>query len=1299
MECNSTPNEGEMQVFYRKLTTRRFATRLTAGLALALLPLCTQAGEPGQAEAVFAASGFKGGLIVHLGCGDGRLTAALRTGEGGLVHGLDADAGNVQRARGYIRSVKLCGSVSVDLLRGPRLPYVDNLVNLVVAEDLGGVPTEEAMRVLAPNGVLCRLEAGRWTTVAKPWPKDIDEWTHFLHGPSNNAVAQDTVVGPPKHYQWIGSPRYLRHHDHMPGLSAMVSAKGRIFYIMDLGPRWSVMMPPKWTLFARDAFNGTVLWQKPIGKWHAHLWPLKKTPAQLMRRMVADRDVLYVTLGVGSAVTALDAATGRLARTYEGTEGAEEMILCDGVLFALVNSELDAYKALPRDSVRDLSRAGARWNWDERPRQIVAIDVATGRALWRRESVVAPCTLAAAGGRVYFHDGDKVLCVDARTGRGQWASKPVARWKPMHVLFAPTLVVHDDVVLFAGGEKMDPLRGGKDTMTALSARTGETLWTEAHPESGYASSEDLFVIDGLAWCGQTTNTRYSGIFTGRDLHTGKVKVEFPPDDWQPHMPHHRCHRAKATVNYILPSRTGIEFVDFRAKHWTAHHWVRGSCNYGIMPCNGLVYAPPHSCACYLLAKLNGFNALAARRSEVKGQKAERLESGPAYSAIENRQSATEDPGDWPTYRRDPARSGTTSAPVAPSLQALWAAKLGGRLSAPVVAGGKLFVAEIDAHTVHALDAGTGARAWSFATGGRVDSPPTVWQGRVLFGSADGWIYCVAAADGKLAWRYRGAPADLRLVAYEQVESVWPVHGSVLVVDGIVHAVAGRAMWLDGGMRYLRLNARTGRKVSETVLDDKYPGTDDNLQKDLRWPNLPVALPDVLSYDGRYVYMRSQPFGPDGKRTEVITPRKYQEQRGETAHLFSPTGFLDDSWWHRTYWMYGRSYISAAGGWHLATYQAPAGRILAVDGSTVYGFGRVPFRVRGTPNAYHLFACSKEPELVNPNPNRPPRKRGGRIYGRVIPTRLAYHWSKSLPCMVRAMVVAGETLFVAGPPAVANETELYGSYSSSEAQAKLADHVAAFEGRSGALVMAVSKADGEKVAAYRLASAPVFDGMAAAGGRLFLATMDGNVVCLGQGGEPLASAPDAKLGAVERVLPAGGRSPIVPTKSHPDFQHLSQISVAKCDLGYRLETGPRKTGLALKQLAKPIRGRATLRVKIRPRPGAPKGTMGNGFLAFGDGPEDVQLVKCGFRISGQRLYIVQNLPDRKATSKGTPVKVVANEIVELEAILDLAKQQVTATMRGQTVTASFARRIDAVTWIGYWINSVDAEFSPVDVVEE
>jgi 2-polyprenyl-3-methyl-5-hydroxy-6-metoxy-1,4-benzoquinol methylase len=56
--------------------------------------------ERKQAAQILDASGVKGGLIVHMGCGDGRLTAALRANDSYIVHGLDTDAQNVKSARG-----------------------------------------------------------------------------------------------------------------------------------------------------------------------------------------------------------------------------------------------------------------------------------------------------------------------------------------------------------------------------------------------------------------------------------------------------------------------------------------------------------------------------------------------------------------------------------------------------------------------------------------------------------------------------------------------------------------------------------------------------------------------------------------------------------------------------------------------------------------------------------------------------------------------------------------------------------------------------------------------------------------------------------------------------------------------------------------------------------------------------------------------------------------------------------------------------------------------------------------------
>ena len=77
-----------------------------------------------------------------------------------------------------------------------------------------------------------------------------------------------------------------------------------------------------------------------------------------------------------------------------------------------------------------------------------------------------------------------------------------------------------------------------------------------------------------------------------------------------------------------------------------------------------------------------------------------------------------------------------------------------------------------------------------------------------------------------------------------------------------------------------------------------------------------------------------------------------------------------------------------------------------------------------------------------------------------------------------MVLAGDTLFVAGPPDVVPED----------------DPLAAMEGRLGGRLWAVSGKDGAKLAEYEIGSPPVFDGMIAASGRIYIVTRDGKVRC-------------------------------------------------------------------------------------------------------------------------------------------------------------------------------------------------------------
>ena len=104
------------------------------------------------------------------------------------------------------------------------------------------------------------------------------------------------------------------------------------------------------------------------------------------------------------------------------------------------------------------------------------------------------------------------------------------------------------------------------------------------------------------------------------------------------------------------------------------------------------------------------------------------------------------------------------------------------------------------------------------------------------------------------------------------------------------------------------------------------------------------------------------------------------------------------------------------------------------------------------------------------------------------------WTQDLPLLARALVLAGPTLFVAGPPHLIDEEQAFRQIEDAKVQRTLADQAAALAGRKGAILMAVSAGDGRALARYDLDSPPVFDGMIAAGGRLYLATTQGDLMC-------------------------------------------------------------------------------------------------------------------------------------------------------------------------------------------------------------
>ena len=1052
-----------------------------------------------RAKQILDATNIKGGLIVHLGCGDGELTAALHVNDRYLVHGLDTDPDVVAKARKHIQRLGLYGRVSVEILDGTDLPYADGLVNLLVAEDLGKVPMEECLRALAPNGVAYVKSGNKWNKIVKPRTDAIDEWTHHLHDAGGNAVANDLIVGPPQHLQWTAGPLWARSHGWTPSVSAMVSAAGRLFYISDETLTCADgTVPSKWFVVARDAFSGVLLWKRPIPQWGSEEFSGTPDsgegvasvgrftmPSNIGKRLVAVDDTVYVTLGATAPVTALDAATGDEKRVYADTANADEILCDDGRLIVSINpSEKPANTAIRKGEGGPPGAPG---------KHVCAVNAKTGRVLWKKgpfsgiragqtQDPFGRLELAAGDGKVFVLTTEAIECLDAESGRSIWRiNRPalpagsVRRmgFSGMFEYLLTVMVYRNGVVLLAQPEPNThhTYHTMPGTLYAFDANDGLQMWKHAYGGWGHCTPPDVFVVGDVVWTHVNAKTEFGSVWgsgfkakdssivdyriQALDLRTGEIRREFPTKEIFNVGHHHRCHRNKITERFLMSSRRGVEFVDFSTGQNYQNHWVRSGCLLGYLPCNGLLYVTPHPCGCYISAKLTGFNALAPKRkSRIRESEAAKndvepgFEKGPAFGQIGHHQTAIGNPHEWPTYRHDAQRSGASESPVGTDLKVAWRTNIGTKPSGLVVASGKVFVAGSDTHTVYVLNADNGKNIWCYTAGSRVDSPPTFHNGLAIFGSADGRVYCLRAADGALVWRFDAAPRQRLVTAFGQLESSWPVPGSVLVHEDKCWFAAGRSSYLDGGIRLYAIDPTTAKVLhSETIYNPDpetgrmSPETSANLMSGL--------LNDIPATDGANVFIRQMKVSSSGGR--------------DGQHLYTTGGYLDPSWFNRTFWQVRQARTS---GLMVLGKDVAYGVELYDSRSRETGFspGAMAYRLRCIP----LKAATRGTRNKQAVGRR--RRQG--------PKPL---WEQRVRIRITAMVRTGDTIFVAGSPDVIDPKDPHG----------------AWQGRKGGILAAFAAGDGRKLAEYKMLAPPVWDGMAAAGGRLFISTSDGCVVCMGK----------------------------------------------------------------------------------------------------------------------------------------------------------------------------------------------------------
>ncbi len=728
----------------------RLLKHLVTFIGVALL-LCEFASSSELAQLALREAGRKKGICVVLGETDGKLTAAIAAGSEFYVQGCAIRSGGVPAARKALVAAGVVARSSIIAREDKGLPYADNLLNLLVAENLAGsgVGVDEVLRVLAPGGVAVLGGAdgsttafkkvgakntrtdGKYLVFTKPLDPNMGQWTHIKGGADQSYTSNDRLVGPWKEVRWIASPRWGALYMSYSGL---VSAGGRIYYRENRRSKGT----SRWQLVCRDAYNGIQLWRDFSGS------AMRRYPAYTDYTLCCDEKNVYLV--EDKTLIARDGVSGKRIKEYSAgfmpnwVTSTGQWLVCSARGIASVT------------------------------------DKASGKMLWKRQSRGHP---AADGKLAFVVTGDVLEGVGLAAGASRWKGKIVGMPAKVSAAFTVEIKCKGGVVYVVAQEKYKPI----GLLAAHDAKNGKQLWKRSGKYS-----HGVLPFEKEVWLMNRKGKGDNMLALKLDARTGKELKSYRPKGTVMS----KCWGARAADDYVMYSNG--RYLDRKTGQHLGNTSTRSPCGLGQNPANGLTYFMPHHCDCGVT--IRGFMALSTpgSRKWVAGEGNTRLFKGNANTSG-GAESATE----WPTYRADIKRSNSRKATLPAGVKKLWSQKLGaGALTQATGAYGMIYAAERKAGRLLARDAASGKDRWSFTADGRVEYPPTLSSGRCLFGTGAGSLYCLDAKNGKLIWRLRVAPAQKFIGDHERLDSPWPVNGSVLVVKGMAYVSAGRSSSQSGG---------------------------------------------------------------------------------------------------------------------------------------------------------------------------------------------------------------------------------------------------------------------------------------------------------------------------------------------------------------------------------------------------------------------------------------------------------------------------------------------------------------------
>ncbi len=798
---SSPPNTMKPAIILRAISLIAFFTTISATAA------------PNVDEAL-KKIGTQNGIVCLLGLeksGDASFPVDLAKSSKLKVYFQSSDAKQVRAVREKAEAAGLLGSrLFADQGSGMEIHLANNIADaILVLIDTTDVTDAELLRALRPKA--SAYIADRKLT--KPVPEGYEDWSHPYHGPDNNPNSSDQIARGKLRTQFIAAPKFS------PMPEQTVIGGGRIYKAMGHiahKKNQNVMLN---TLLCMNAYNGTILWKKPLPKgFMIH-----------RNTMIATDDALY--LGDHESCKILDGDTGevrdQITIPKDITDGPvwKWMAMKDGTLYALVGN-----KEIKVDTQKATRRGLGHWPWamwkgheysDPKTsfgfgRTLVAIDLKSKKIKWsyRDKNFLDARAVCMNDKQLYLYSPEKFLmAIDINTGKQAWKNSDKnlldaigPNTKAQHYITGYStsnyIKCNDDYIFFAGPQR--------EKMAVASTEGGKLAWT--HPTGNL---QLVLRKDAIYAAGSQKGPSGSKL----DYATGKVLKALAS--------RRACTRATGGVDSVFYRASGGTIRMFTDTDTPTHiDPMRPACQDGVLISNGHFYWGPWMCGCQLSLYGNvtlGPDTLTASgapdATEVY-KNALTIHSAPTKVAALNTDS-----NDWPAYRGDNQRSNTTQIKIPGKVKLKWKAKIsnGDLPTAPVTAGGLVFTAN-RLGVIHAID-DTGKTVWKNYTAGPVYYPPAISNDRVFVGSADGKVYAFEAKTGHLLWTFRVGLKEQFIPVFGKLVSSWPVSGGVAVDDknntlyaagGITHYDGTYVVALDTTSGKLKASNTTSGELSSQV---------------------------------------------------------------------------------------------------------------------------------------------------------------------------------------------------------------------------------------------------------------------------------------------------------------------------------------------------------------------------------------------------------------------------------------------------------------------------------------------------